>query len=203
MKIGLLPFYLALYDNFRPERSDEIRAFAGKISKALEAKGFEVVSSPACRLKNEFHEAIKLFEKSGCEVIATLHLAYSPSLESYEALVNTNLPIIVIDTTDTEDFSDNGSPKNISYCHGIHGVMDGRINFSTGTVEASGQPNKSFKEILGGELSAGTHVMSICYLERGSSQSNCTMFFNIASRFELDLIKQTFLGKYLGDVKEI
>ncbi len=120
MKIGLLPFYLALYDNFRPERSDEIRAFAGKISKALEAKGFEVVSSPACRLKNEFHEAIKLFEKSGCEAIATLHLAYSPSLESIDALAGTDLPLVIIDTTPDFAFDTSCIFEN----HGIHGVQD-------------------------------------------------------------------------------
>jgi len=77
---------------------------------------------------------------------------------------------------------------------GIHGVMYGKINFSTGMIEyinSEGKlEQKSFASDLGGELEAGTHVMSICYLERGSSQSNCTMFFNVAPRFEIDIVKE-------------
>ena len=82
MKIGLLPFYLALYDERVPENGRKVRPFADQIAAQLKARGFEVVQSPACRLKNEFADAVKLFESSGCEAIATLHLAYSPSLES-------------------------------------------------------------------------------------------------------------------------
>lgn len=121
MKIGLLPFYLALYDNnCRPEIGEAARAFAGKIAQALEAKGFEVVSSPTCRLKNEFQDAVRLFEESGCEAIATLHLAYSPSLESIDALAGTDLPLVIIDTT--PDFVFNS--MLIMPNHGIHGVQD-------------------------------------------------------------------------------
>jgi len=46
MKIGLLPLYLALYDECRPDLAGEIRSFSGKIAKALENKGFEVVFLP-------------------------------------------------------------------------------------------------------------------------------------------------------------
>lgn len=120
MKIGLLPLYLALYDNIRPQLSQEIRTFADKIEKALEAKGCEVVLSPACRLNNEFADAVKLFEESGCQAIATLHLAYSPSLEAIDALAATSLPIVVIDTTPDYEFE---LPLLMAN-HGIHGVQD-------------------------------------------------------------------------------
>ena len=124
MKAGLLPLYTALYD--RPGSVLRIRLgeFYEKITAMLRERGVDVVTNEICTVKSQFESAVKKFEDEKCEAIFTIHLAYSPSLESYEALVNTNLPIIVIDTTDTEDFSDNGSPKDISYCHGIHGVMD-------------------------------------------------------------------------------
>lgn len=120
MKIGLLPLYIELYDKCCPEHSQKIRTFAGTIAGALEARGFEVVPSQACRLKNEFAEAVKLFENAGCQAIATLHLAYSPSLESIDALAATSLPLVVIDTTPDHAFEPSLTMRN----HGIHGVQD-------------------------------------------------------------------------------
>jgi len=54
----------------------------------------------------------------------TLHLAYSPSLESADALAATGLPLIVLDTTPTYDFGMAQHPDEIMYNHGIHGVQD-------------------------------------------------------------------------------
>lgn len=121
MKIGLLPFYLALYDERVPENGRKVRPFADRIAAQLKARGFEVVQSPACRLKNEFADAVKLFESSGCEAIATLHLAYSPSLESIGPLSGTALPLVIIDTTPDFEFI---PPDRIMANHGIHGVQD-------------------------------------------------------------------------------
>ena len=86
----------------------------------LKSKGFEVIQSPACRLKDEFSGAVKLFENSGCQAIATLHLAYSPSLESIEALAESDLPLVIIDTTPDFAFEPSMTMAN----HGIHGVQD-------------------------------------------------------------------------------
>jgi L-arabinose isomerase len=40
------------------------------------------------------------------------------------ALASTNLPLIVLDTTPTYDFSPAQKPEEILYNHGIHGVQD-------------------------------------------------------------------------------
>ncbi len=121
MKIGLLPFYLALYDQVHKDLSENIRKFTDVIAGELARRGFDVVPSPACRFKDEFQKAVSLFEASGCQAIATLHLAYSPSLEAADALAGTSLPIVVIDTTPTWAF---GGPADIMPNHGIHGVQD-------------------------------------------------------------------------------
>ena len=120
MKIGLLPLYIELYDKCAPEISQEIRHFSAAVAGALSAKGFEVVTSPACRLKDEFSRAVKLFEDAGCQAIATLHLAYSPSLESIDALAASSLPVVVLDTTPDYAFEPSLTMRN----HGIHGVQD-------------------------------------------------------------------------------
>ena len=123
MKIGLLPLYIALYDETSPGVRPRMEKFYDDIAKAFEKRGLEVETSAFCRLKPEFDRTVAAFEKAGCDAIVTLHIAYSPSLESIEALCKTELPIIVLDTTDTLEFLPMGE-DNIMYCHGIHGVMD-------------------------------------------------------------------------------
>jgi L-arabinose isomerase len=80
-KIGLLPLYVALYDQFWPEMRVGIDAFHKTIIKELLERNLEVVSVPVCRLRSEFIGAVKLFEKENVDAIVSLHLAYSPSLE--------------------------------------------------------------------------------------------------------------------------
>ena len=67
---------------------------------------------------------ISAFEEEKCDCIVTWHAAYSPSLESIDALAGTDLPIVVLDTTETYDFFHSTDPDAINLNHGIHGVMD-------------------------------------------------------------------------------
>ena len=94
IKIGLLLMYLKLYDDTMPDLRNEFEPFIKSIKL-----GFEIYLSPICRLDGEFKKAVKDFEKSGVNVIVTLHLAYSPSLECINALTETRLPLVVLDTT--------------------------------------------------------------------------------------------------------
>lgn len=124
MKIGLLPLYVEMYDKNSPHVRPRLDAFYEEIVQKFIDREVEVVSSPFCRLKTEFKETIAMFEEAKVDAIVTMHMAYSPSLESIEALAETKLPIVVLDTTQTFDFSPEQSPSEIMYCHGIHGVMD-------------------------------------------------------------------------------
>ncbi len=121
---GLLPFYLKLYDDIMPEHRDAFNSFARRIAAALEAHGICVQIASVCRVKNEFEDAIQSFERDKIDCIITLHLAYSPSLESIEAVCRTRLPIIILDTTMDAAFGGDVSPDKIMFNHGIHGVMD-------------------------------------------------------------------------------
>jgi L-arabinose isomerase len=123
-KIGLLPLYLKLYDDRLPQRRHRVEAFAAQIRAELEKRGLLVLSAPVCRVKAEFEAAMTQFERAGAEAIVTLHLAYSPSLESAEVLARTELPIIVCDTTPTWSYGPGQDPDELMYNHGIHGVQD-------------------------------------------------------------------------------
>ena len=79
---------------------------------------------PVCRLAAEFAAAIAHFEKEQVDAMVTLHLAYSPSLESEKALAATELPIVILDTT-PEYVYDQYTPDTAEMLnHGIHGVQD-------------------------------------------------------------------------------
>ena len=124
VKIGFLPLYVKLYDDGAPNMRVRIDAFADKIFKLLSEKpGVEVIKGDVCRLESEFAAAVSEFEKAGADCIVTLHLAYSPSLESEKVLKETKLPVIILDTTPNYAFTDDDD-LSISYNHGIHGVQD-------------------------------------------------------------------------------
>jgi len=74
---------------------------------------------------------------------------------------------------------------------GIHGVETGDINFVTGEVSVQGQ-------VVGTvNIPAGEHTMTVLYLERGASSSNCAIYFNLAPRYSLDIQKEDVLTQQL------
>ncbi len=123
IKVGLLPLYIKLYDDVNSDKT-YTRAFYDRMAGILKIQGFDVIKTENCRIKPEFKAAVEMFEKEGADVIVTLHAAYSPSLESVDALVGTELPIVVLDSTEAFSLNKFETPNPISNNHGIHGVMD-------------------------------------------------------------------------------
>ena len=123
-KVGLLPLYLKLYDDILPERRSEFDGFVEAIGAAFESRGMTVETAPICCVTDEFDAAIQQCEAVGVDCLVTLHLAYSPSLESIDAMCRTDLPIVILDTTMDAAFGVDVSADRIMYNHGIHGVMD-------------------------------------------------------------------------------
>lgn len=123
-RIGLLPLYLALYDELIPDLRGAFDGFMDEIAAGFEARGIEVARTAVCRLAPEFKAAVGQFEAGGVDAIVTLHLAYSPSLEAIDALSGTALPIIMLDTTMDAAYGVDVPAERLMYNHGIHGVMD-------------------------------------------------------------------------------
>ncbi|MCK9410779.1 MAG: hypothetical protein M0Q53_00665 [Prolixibacteraceae bacterium] len=120
-KIGLLPLYLKLYDDILPEVRSEFSPFLDLIISEFRNKNVEVVTSDICTVAKEFENAVHLFEKIEVACIVTVHLAYSPSLESINALSKTKLPLLVLDSTPDACFD---TMSKLMRNHGIHGVQD-------------------------------------------------------------------------------
>ncbi len=124
MKIGLLPLYLKLYDEVCPDVNDAMEDFVKTISSEYQKQKIEVITAKICKEKEEFQNAINQFENNDVDAIVTLHLAYSPSLESSDILAETDLPIVILDTTQDAEFGFDQTKDAIMFNHGIHGVQD-------------------------------------------------------------------------------
>lgn len=122
--LGLLPFYLKLYDDIMPDIRNGFNAFTQRIIDGFKARGMVVSIAPICRIASEFEAALKAFEAEGVDAVVTLHLAYSPSLESIDAFCKSTLPLILLDTTLDASFGVDVKADRIMYNHGVHGVMD-------------------------------------------------------------------------------
>lgn len=124
LRIGLLPLYLKFYDEVLPGLAAEVEPFAGTVAEALRGCGFSVTTAPVGRTREQFECAVRELTEAGVDVIATLHLAYSPSLESAPVLADCPLPVVMLDTTPDRDFGQTVNPARLMQNHGIHGVQD-------------------------------------------------------------------------------
>lgn len=79
---------------------------------------------------------------------------------------------------------------------GIHQRIAGDINFSTGDVTVNGQAATGLSEL---GIGAGDHTLTVLYLERGASMSNCSIYFNLVPRFGLEIRKEDVLTQELLD----
>ena len=123
-RIGLLPLYVELYDKTVPQMRPQIDEFHKKVARALEGAQLTVHTSSVCRTKKEFQSAVQAFTDAGVDAVVTLHLAYSPSLESEDALKSVDCPILILDTTPSYCFDQSTDEAQIMLNHGIHGVQD-------------------------------------------------------------------------------
>ena len=125
IKIGYLPLYIKLYDDCGQDRTP-LLAYTDRLVSLLEAQGLEVVRpADLCRTHEEFDSAAALFNAEDVDAVVTQHLAYSPSLESIDALLRLKAPIVVLDSTPDYQLIAVADHKNcIDNDHGIHGVQD-------------------------------------------------------------------------------
>lgn len=124
LPIGLLPLYVKLYDEVLPDLLTQMAPFLERVRAELAGAGLAVSVAPTARTEAEVAAAVARFESSGVDAIVTLHLAYSPSLESASVLARTPLPLLMLDTTPNRDFGRHVDPNLLLFNHGIHGVQD-------------------------------------------------------------------------------
>lgn len=123
-RIGLLPLYVTLYDEMLPELRGALEPFLGQVITAFEHRGVEVNAAPICCVERDVAQALHSFEQAGVHLVVTLHLAYSPSLESAHVIAHSTLPVLMLDTTPDKAFGPSADPQRLLHNHGIHGLQD-------------------------------------------------------------------------------
>ena len=127
LRIGLLPLYLALYDEHRPDLRSSVERFRDRVLKTLSeiapARQIELIDVPIATKRGDIDVASRRFSDARVELLLTLHLAYSPSLLAADLLANVGVPILVLDTTPSAVFDLDNDAYMIEN-HGVHGVMD-------------------------------------------------------------------------------
>lgn len=124
-RIGLMPLYLALYDEVRPDARPDMEAFAARVREMLTGLGLDVVAMPIVTTRREIdRELPALIDDPDLDALATVHLAYSPSLEATEPLVRAERPLLLLDTTPAPAFGEDADQEMMFRNHGIHGVQD-------------------------------------------------------------------------------
>lgn len=181
-RVGLLLLYLKLYDDALPEMRKGFKPFIRNVTNAFAAAGTEVVVSPVCRVRKEFERAVAFFEKKDVDLLVTLHLAYSPSLEAADALAATALPILLLDTTMDYSFGRDVDPDRILYNHGIHGVQD-----LASVLRRRGKP---FRIIAG-------HVSNSPVLARAADAARAAFAAKVLRRTKALRVGESFKG--MGD----
>ena len=73
---------------------------------------------------------------------------------------------------------------------GIHQRIAGEINFSSGEVVVNNRAATSLQDL---GITSGDHTLTVLYLERGASMSNCSIYFNLVPRVGLELKKEDVL----------
>ena len=87
IRVGYLPLYIKLYDDNGQDRTPLVEHME-KLIAMLRERGLEVFpAEELCRVKEEFERAVRRFNELKVDAVITQHLAYSPSLESIEALL--------------------------------------------------------------------------------------------------------------------
>jgi len=123
-RVGLLPHLLRLYDEIGLPLRTGLQPFLEQVATRLSRQGLEVTTAPICCVRDEFQQAIDIFAAEDVDLIVSLHLSYSPSLESVDLLAATDTPLLLLDTTVDFSFDQDTAPERILYNHGIHGVQD-------------------------------------------------------------------------------
>ena len=143
-RIGLIPLYVELYDQVLPELRAKVEPLTDQVCEAFASRQVAVTRAPTCCVRKDVDNALKQFDDEQVDLIVTLHLAYSPSLESAEALAAAPQPLLLLDTTLDFAFSRGVDPQRLLYNHGIHGVQD---------LAAMLRRHKKDYEVIAGHLS--------------------------------------------------
>jgi len=122
VKVGLLGLMIELYERLGPELREKQEVFAREMASSWEWA--DVVWLGVANTRAKVDDAVRRFEAEGCDVIVVMCLTYAPSLISGRALLDTTLPLVILDTQPDSGPGAAPSQEFMMRNHGVHGVQD-------------------------------------------------------------------------------
>lgn len=122
VKLGLLGLMPLLYERGGPKTRQTQDAFARKLAASWDWA--EVVYPGVCNTRQQVDAAVRSFHAERCDGVVVVCLTYAPSLISASALLETPLPVVLLDTqpdADPHNLEDEGF---LTRNHGVHGIQD-------------------------------------------------------------------------------
>lgn len=122
-QVGLLGLMLELYDDAIPQLKASRTRFAEALIERMEPY-CEVRFPGVCNTPQQVEAAVADFEAGGADLIVVVHLSYAPSLISLPALSRTSMPVLLFNTQELFEFSEDTPQDAMTENHGMHGVQD-------------------------------------------------------------------------------
>lgn len=122
VKLGLLGLMPLLYERGGPTTRQTQDAFARRLAASWDWA--EVVYPGVCNTRQQVDAALRSFHAERCDGVVVVCLTYAPSLISASALLETPLPVVLLDTQPDADphvLEDEGF---LTRNHGVHGIQD-------------------------------------------------------------------------------
>ncbi len=123
-RVGVLFTMASLYREHKPDLPDQLFAiWKNAFDQVLSQASFPCSYSPICT-KQEIVKAVITMQKSGCEALFIIPMAYTPSQITAEALKDVDLPLVLVSsaTDSTLDYHIDGF--GLLSNQSMHGVQD-------------------------------------------------------------------------------
>ena len=125
LHVGLLPVMAVLYDTLFRDIRPKSQAFIEKISHEMSGNSLEIHSASIVSTEEEIRKAYNQFSNSGVDVLVVTHVAYCPSGQIFEALLDNDLPIVLWAAQPVAEIvPEKFDIDSLLLSHGVHGTQD-------------------------------------------------------------------------------
>ena len=121
-RVGLLGLMFDLYDAW-PELRSAMAEFGERLVNVM-APFAEVEFPGVCNNREQVERVVAGFEANGKDLIVVVLLTYAPSHIALPALLATRLPILIFNTQQLFEVSQETQGSDTTRNHGMHGVQD-------------------------------------------------------------------------------
>ena len=121
--LGLLGIILDLYEPMFPGITARQEAYAQRIVGRLSGAA-DIYFPGAAQNREDIEHHVRDFTARNVDGIVILMLTYGPSLNTYRALQEAQLPLLLLNTQPENTVGSSWDPADLTYNQGVHGAQD-------------------------------------------------------------------------------